>query len=98
MYTIKKYGGGSIAEENSDNMIIAEILRTAARYSSTGKYLKKNKELGEGFVQIVNDALKEIYSGGIGYVFSKVQAISVCAYLKSPTVEIRNGYYYISQK
>lgn len=97
MFTIKKCGGGSIAEENSDNIIIAEILKTATKYNPTGKYLKRNKELGEGFVQIVNDALKEIYTGGTGCVFSKLQAVTVCSHLSDPVVTICDGCYHIIQ-
>lgn len=98
MYTIKKCGGCSLAEENNDRSIIAEIKKSAARCNPEGKHLKKNQEIGEEFAQFINSTLNEIYGGGTGVVFTKVQAITVCSFLDDPEIQIYDGYYYISQK
>lgn len=97
-YTIRKYDGTPLAEENQNEKLIREILISAKRYHPEGKKLKKNQELGEEFVQTVNDALNEIYSGNFGLVFSKVQAITVCSFLSQPEIKVYDGYYYINQK
>ena len=62
------------------------------------RYLKRSPILPDGYFEIVNDALKEIYRGGGGIVFNEKQAVTVCSFLECPSVEFREWYIYITEK
>lgn len=62
------------------------------------KYITSWVSMQDGFVQIVNDALTEIYAGRRGMVFTREQAVKVCSFLTRPKIEIVDGNYYISIK
>ena len=78
--------------------IIAEAKEKKKDRKGNGRYLKRSPILPDGYFEIVNDALKEIYRGGGGIVFNEKQAVTVCSFLECPVLEFREWYIYVTEK
>lgn len=96
--TLYKYGRSvplSVDYEEFINQKINMIVSESKKRHKNKRYLSKNPKFPYGFVQIVNDALESIYSGGDGLVFNSEQAIEVCSFLENPQMRIKDEYIYI---
>lgn len=75
---------------------ILPLLKTQAKqYHDNIKYLHKSKLYPEGFREIVNNALKEIYANRKGYVFSTKQLIEILRFIPDINVFYEDDMYFL---
>lgn len=64
-------------------------------YPASMKYLPKSKIYADGFRDVVNDALREIYAKRKGYVFSKEQLIEILKFVPGVKVSYCDDVYFV---
>ncbi len=59
------------------------------------KFLPKSCKNANGFREVVNDALRELYAKRTGYVFSKDQLLEVLRFIPDVNVSFNDDIYFI---
>lgn len=87
---------------NEDKYFQKHILPSLRRLAITGlhkqKFLPKSCKNPNGFREVVNDALREIYAKRTGYVFSKDQLLEILRFVPDVGVSFNNGIYFICRQ
>lgn len=99
--TIGKYNSNPHVENSQEyfyDVTLPKIRNAITPYPSSQKYLKKSRQYPLGFRDVVNDALKEIYKGSKGYVFTIEQLTEVMKFVPNVNIVRSNGIFYVSKE
>lgn len=99
--TIKKRGN-SVAtdyysQEYFEKVTLPSLRQNITPYPSSKKYLEKSSKYCLGFRDVVNDALRAIYKGMKGYVFTIEQLTEVIKFVPDVKVVLDDDIYYVSK-
>lgn len=86
------------SQEYFEKVTLSLLRKNNIPYPADMKYLKKSKEFCEGFRDIVNDALRAIYGGTKGYVFTIEQLKEVMRFVPDVHVVRSDDIYYVSKR
>jgi hypothetical protein len=95
--TVKRRSGEMSRTKDGyfENYVLPTIRNRLIPYSTDCKYLPKSKEYVEGFREVVNEALENIYAKRKGFVFNQEQLVEVLRFVPSAEVSFRDGIYFI---
>lgn len=100
--TISKYGNGKSGDYYSHDYfekVTLPLLRENSKpYPADQKYLKKSNAYCNGFREIVNDALRDIYNGRNGFVFTTEQLSEIINFVPDVNVMLNDGIYYVAKR
>lgn len=75
-----------------------KLKRSTTPYPANQKYLRKSRKYALGFRDVVNDALREVYNGTKGYVFTIEQLTEIVKFVPDVNVVKSNGIFYVSKE
>lgn len=101
-YTIKRYRNNKYGDEYSQDyfqrVTLPSLRNNVIPYPASMKRLPKSKEYCNGFREVVNDALHEIYGGRRGFVFTTDQLIEILKFVPDVEIVRNDGIYYVKKK
>ena len=100
-YTIKRIDNNIHSDNDRkyfETYVLPRLRKNIKPYPESEKYLPKSQMYPEGFRDIVNDALKELYSNRQSYVYSKEQLIEVLRFIPDINVSYRDDIYFIKRQ
>ena len=80
------------------DITLPKLKRSTTPYPTNQKYLKKSRKYALGFRDVVNDALREVYNGAKGYVFTIEQLTEIVKFVPDVNVVKSNGIFYVSKE
>lgn len=86
------------SQEYFYDITLPKLKRSTTPYPTNQKYLKKSRKYALGFRDVVNDALREVYNGAKGYVFTIEQLTEIVKFVPDVNVVKSNGIFYVSKE
>lgn len=86
------------SQEYFYDITLPKLKRSTTPYPANQKYLRKSRKYALGFRDVVNDALREVYNGAKGYVFTIEQLTEIVKFVPDVNVVKSNGIFYVSKE